>query len=89
VFYILIRQHDSDENERTNREVGTTVTVLPKSAQNWIYSVFNSKFPPPVELCWQNKNKLGIVNYQCWQYNYFINMIRKRNLLDAKMKNTH
>jgi hypothetical protein len=39
----------------------------------------NSKFPPPVELCWQNKNisKLGILNNQRWQYNYFTNMIRK------------
>jgi hypothetical protein len=39
----------------------------------------NSKFPPPVELCWQNKNisKLGILNNQSWQYNYFTNMIRK------------
>jgi hypothetical protein len=44
----------------------------------------NSKFPPPVELCWQNKNisKLGIlitvITYnQSWQCNYFINMIRK------------
>jgi hypothetical protein len=49
----------------------------------------NSKFPPPVELCWQIKNisKLGIV-ITSWQYNYFINMIRKqRNLLDAKMRN--
>jgi hypothetical protein len=39
----------------------------------------NSKFPPPVELCWQNRNiaKLGILNKQSWQYNYFTNMIRK------------
>jgi hypothetical protein len=40
----------------------------------------NSKYPPPVELCWQNKNisKLGIlILNQSWQYNYFINMIRK------------
>jgi hypothetical protein len=51
---------------------------------------FNSKFAPPVELCWQNKNisKLGIVIIKVGNIpNYFINKIRKqRNLLDAKMK---
>jgi hypothetical protein len=57
------------------------------------HQVNYSKFPPPpVESCWQNKNiskpKLGIVNNQRWQYNYFINMIGKQlNLLDAKTKN--
>jgi hypothetical protein len=37
----------------------------------------NSKLPPPVELRWQNENisKLGILNNQSWQYNYFTNMI--------------
>jgi hypothetical protein len=39
----------------------------------------NSKFPPPVELCWQNKNisQLRILNNQSWQYNYFTNIIQK------------
>jgi hypothetical protein len=46
----------------------------------------NFKFPPRVELYWQNKNisKLGIVITEVGN----INVIRKqRNLLDTKMKN--
>jgi hypothetical protein len=40
--------------------------------QNICIVCLSSKFPPPVELCWQNKNisKLGILNNQSSQYNY-------------------
>jgi hypothetical protein len=51
----------------------------------------NFKFPPPVEVCWQIKNTYFLIvdcYNQSWQYDYFINMIRKQhNLLDAKIKN--
>jgi transposase len=60
---------------RTGKELDATVRQVKERLQECIVCL-NSKFPPPVELIWQNIY-IGDSYNQSWQYNYFINMIRK------------